>query len=147
MLAEQAGNIKTAEKYLKKTIEIDPEFANAYNSLGYTLLESAPKRRKEAEKYINQAYELDPSNPYIIDSKGWLAFKQKKYLEAEKLLQEALQLSKQPEIYSHLIELFWITNKKNEARDLLSEAEKIWPQNESIELLKAKLKITYEPNK
>ena len=94
-------DIKTAEFHLKKAIEIDPGFANAYNSLGYTLLEQT-KRIKEAERYINQAYQLDPRNPYILDSKGWLAFKQKKYTKAIEYLNDALKLQKELDIYLHL---------------------------------------------
>ncbi len=39
MIAERLDLISMAENYLKRALEIDPNFANAYNSLGYTLLE------------------------------------------------------------------------------------------------------------
>lgn len=141
MLAEQDGDLKTAEKHLKKAIEIDPEFSGAYNSLGYSLLESAPRRIKEAERYINRAYELDPTDPFILDSKGWLAFKQKKYAEAEKYLNEALDKLPELDVYLHLTELYWTTGKKSRALELLKKAEKEWPDSIETKLLKSRLKI------
>lgn len=141
MLAEQDGDLKTAEKHLKKAIEIDPDFSGAYNSLGYSLLESAPRRIKEAERYINRAYELDPTDPFILDSKGWLAFKQKKYAEAEKYLNEALDKLPELDVYLHLTELYWTTGKKSRALELLKKAEKEWPDSIETKLLKSRLKI------
>lgn len=83
--------------------------------LGYTLLEQT-KRIKEAERYINQAYQLDPRNPYILDSKGWLAFKQKKYIKAIEYLNDALKLQKELDIYLHLAEVYWTQGNKRKPR-------------------------------
>lgn len=140
MLAERLDDIKTAEFHLKKAIEIDPGFANAYNSLGYTLLEQT-KRIKEAERYINQAYQLDPRNPFILDSKGWLAFKQKKYTKAIEYLNEALKLQKELDIYLHLAEVYWTQGNKRKAAEVLNEAEKLWPDATELATLKKRLKM------
>ena len=145
MLAERLDDIKTAEFHLKKAIEIDPGFANAYNSLGYTLLEQT-KRIKEAERYINQAYQLDPRNPYILDSKGWLAFKQKKYIKAIEYLNDALKLQKELDIYLHLAEVYWTQGNKRKAADVLKEAEKLWPDAAELSALKKRLKMPNAQN-
>lgn len=145
MLAERLDDIKTAEFHLKKAIEIDPGFANAYNSLGYTLLEQT-KRIKEAERYINQAYQLDPRNPYILDSKGWLAFKQKKYIKAIEYLNDALKLQKELDIYLHLAEVYWTQGNKRKAADVLKEAKKLWPDAAELSALKKRLKMPNAQN-
>lgn len=145
MLAERLDDIKTAEFHLKKAIEIDPGFAIAYNSLGYTLLEQT-KRIKEAERYINQAYQLDPRNPYILDSKGWLAFKQKKYIKAIEYLNDALKLQKELDIYLHLAEVYWTQGNKRKAADVLKEAEKLWPDAAELSALKKRLKMPNAQN-
>ena len=52
MIAERLDLISMAENYLKRALEIDPNFANAYNSLGYTLLERTNRlkgRRKHSQ--------------------------------------------------------------------------------------------------
>lgn len=143
MLSERLDDIKNAEFHLKRAIEIDPTFANAYNSLGYTLLERT-KRIKEAAKYINQAYELDPRNPYILDSKGWLAFKQKQYLKAVEFLQEALNLQEELDIYLHLAEVQWVMGEKKQAQKTLETAIVRWPESTEIDALKKRLKIPNE---
>ena len=145
LLAERLDDIKTAEFHLKKAIEIDPGFANAYNSLGYTLLEQT-KRIKEAERYINQAYQLDPRNPYILDSKGWLAFKQKKYAKAVEYLNDALKLQKELDIYLHLAEVYWAQGNKRKATEVLKEAEKLWPDATELTTLKKRLKMPNAQN-
>ena len=145
LLAERLDDIKTAEFHLKKAIEIDPGFANAYNSLGYTLLEQT-KRIKEAERYINQAYQLDPRNPYILDSKGWLAFKQKKYAKAVEYLNDALKLQKELDIYLHLAEVYWAQGNKRKAAEVLKEAEKLWPDATELTTLKKCLKMPNAQN-
>ena len=145
LLAERLDDIKTAEFHLKKAIEIDPGFANAYNSLGYTLLEQT-KRIKEAERYINQAYQLDPRNPYILDSKGWLAFKQKKYAKAVEYLNDALKLQKELDIYLHLAEVYWAQGNKRKAAEVLKEAEKLWPDATELTTLKKRLKMPNAQN-
>ncbi len=94
MIAERLDLISMAENYLKRALEIDPNFANAYNSLGYTLLERT-NRLKEAGENIRKAYQLDPSNPYILDSMGWLSFKEKKYTRSNRISQRCFTASRE----------------------------------------------------
>ncbi len=140
MVAERLGLVAKVEKYLKKAIEVDPNFANAYNSLGYTLLEKT-KRTKEAAQYIETAYSLEPNNPYILDSMGWLKFKQKKYSQALQYLKQAMEIMKDEDIVLHLIEVYCANNQKPRAQELLKEAEVLWPNSHELESLVKKLKL------
>ncbi|MBS4769494.1 MAG: tetratricopeptide repeat protein [Burkholderiales bacterium] len=140
MIAERLDLISMAENYLKRALEIDPNFANAYNSLGYTLLERT-NRLKEAGEYIRKAYQLDPSNPYILDSMGWLSFKEKKYTEAIGYLNDALQLLESEDIMLHLAEAYWVSDQKDEARLVLKRAKELWPDSEDTEALIKRLGI------
>ena len=140
MIAERLDLISMAENYLKRALEIDPNFANAYNSLGYTLLERT-NRLKEAGENIRKAYQLDPSNPYILDSMGWLSFKEKKYTEAIGYLNDALQLLESEDIMLHLAEAYWVSDQKDEARLVLKRAKELWPDSEDTEALIKRLGI------
>lgn len=140
MIAERLDLISMAENYLKRALEIDPNFANAYNSLGYTLLERT-NRLKEAGENIRKAYQLDPSNPYILDSMGWLSFKEKNYTEAIGYLNDALQLLESEDIMLHLAEAYWVSNQKDEARLVLKRAKELWPDSEDTEALIKRLGI------
>ena len=141
MIAERLDLISMTEDYLKKAIEIDPTFANAYNSLGYTLLERT-NRLKEAGGYIRKAYQLEPSNPYILDSIGWLSFKEKKYSEAIGYLNDAVQLLESEDIMLHLAEAYWMSDQKDEARLVLKRAKELWPDSEDTEALIKRLGIS-----
>lgn len=140
MIAERLDLISMAENYLKRALEIDPNFANAYNSLGYTLLERT-NRLKEAGENIRKAYQLDPSNPYILDSMGWLSFKEKKYTEAIGYLNDALQLLESEDIMLHLAEAYWVSDQKDEARLVLKRAKELWPDSEDTKALIKRLGI------
>ncbi len=134
MLAERLDDIKKTESHLREAIKIDPGFANAFNSLGYTLLERT-NRLKEAEEFIKAAYRLEPQNPYILDSMGWLYYKQKKYAEAINYLNDALLQLESEDIMLHLAEVYWISNQHDEARLTLKRAKELWPDSEDIDAL------------
>lgn len=127
-------DIAGAEKYFKKLIALYPKFAEAYNALGYALLEM-PSRRKEASKYINQAYKLEPENAFILDSKGWLAFRQNNIPLALRYLKKATSRLNIPEAYIHLTQVYAHTGQIGKALETLKEAEKIWPDMPEIRKL------------
>jgi len=54
------GKQEKAEKYLRKSIELDPKACDLYNNLG--LLLKQLKRYKEAEEYFRKSYEINPTD-------------------------------------------------------------------------------------
>jgi tetratricopeptide (TPR) repeat protein len=130
MTAEELDKLPLMEKYLKEAIRLDPNFANAYNSLGYTLLEKTGRLR-EAAGYIQKAYRIEPNNPFILDSMGWLAYKQGRFAESIRLLTAAFNGLRQEEIASHLMEVYLKANRKKEAGELLKLMKVLWPESET----------------
>ena len=59
------------ESNLRKLIQIKPDYAQAYNALGYTLADRTD-RLKEAKEYVEKALKLSPDDPFILDSMGWV---------------------------------------------------------------------------
>ncbi|MBQ8828775.1 MAG: tetratricopeptide repeat protein [Burkholderiaceae bacterium] len=137
MKAGSTGNIKLMEHYFQSAIRIDPLFANAYNSYGYTLLEQT-SRIKDAEKYIKKAYNLDSKNPFILDSMGWLYYKKGNYTKAVEYLIQSIKLSKskEKEIYIHLVQALWKKGNQSEAIQVLNTALKMWPTSSELRDLK-----------
>lgn len=120
LLAEQTGKPAELEKRLRKLLSIDPDHAHALNALAYSYTERNI-RLPEAEKMLERAIQLEPEDPAILDSLGWLHFRQGRLDQAEPLLRKAFALFPDPEVASHLIEVLWAAGKKDEARQQYRE--------------------------
>lgn len=64
-------------KYYRKAISIDPENANALNSLGYILAEYK-NDLKEAETLCRRALSINADNSAYLDSLGWVCLQNNK---------------------------------------------------------------------
>jgi len=128
LLAAELGWVDVAERDLREIIARQPENAAALNALGYTLADQT-ERYDEAEALIRQAYILQPQEPSIIDSMGWIAFRQGRYAEAEEYLRRAWKIDQNPEIGAHLGEVLWVSGKQDEAVKAWRDAQAIDSQN------------------
>ena len=108
-----------------------PNNAATLNALGYTLLDQTD-RITDAEVYIRRAYKLQPNDAAIIDSMGWLYFKQGQITEAIELLQHAFDQSPDHEIAAHLGEALWTEGKQRRARKVWQQGLKHRPQSATI---------------
>ena len=75
--------------YLKKALDLDPENANALNSLGYILAEEGIDTESALE-YCAKAVEKVPENAAYLDSLGWAYYKSGDAETARRYLKEAL---------------------------------------------------------
>ncbi|MCX7890987.1 MAG: tetratricopeptide repeat protein [Burkholderiales bacterium] len=122
MLAEKLDRIDIMESSLRKVIRIKPDHAHAYNALGYTFADRN-QRLAEARELIEKALALEPDNPMIIDSMGWVLYRQGDLQGALKYLERAYQLGrKDPEIAAHLGEVLWVLGRRKEAEAVWAEA-------------------------
>jgi Flp pilus assembly protein TadD len=119
------------ETNLKHLLTVKPDHAHALNALGYSLAERNI-RLPEAHDLITKALRLAPEDPFIMDSMGWVLFRQGKLSEALKTLEQAYKIKADPEIAAHLSEVLWTLDRKDEARQLLKEASKANPDNEVL---------------
>ncbi len=131
MMAERTGSLPVAERHLRRLIEIKPDYAHAYNALGYSLAERN-ERLDEAQQLIDKALQLAPEDPFILDSKGWVLFRRGDASGALEALKKAFALRADPEIAAHMGEVLWALGRKDEARKTWSEAEKAHPGNEVL---------------
>ncbi|MBB1489323.1 tetratricopeptide repeat protein [Oceanospirillum sediminis] len=134
MIALKREDIVTMEQDLRLILEQEPNNAMVLNTLGYSLTEYT-ERYQEAMALIRKAYDLKPGDPAITDSLGWVYFKLGQNSEAILLLSQAYEQMQDPEIATHLIEVFWAGQHKEEARSLLDEALELFPDNPLIERL------------
>lgn len=138
MIAEQAGLIDTAERLLQRYILLQPQDANGYNALGYMRLieRSDPS---EAAELIQTAMNLSGGeDPFIIDSMGWLRYRQDRLVEAEAHLRKARRLKNDPEITLHLAQVLFARGKRIEAEELVRSVLAKDPKNtDALSILKA----------
>ena len=131
MLEEKQNNLKEMERLLREVIELDPGHAHAYNALGYSFVDRNI-RLKEASDLIARALEISPNDPFILDSMGWVKFRQGDDAEALKYLERAYGMRPEADIAAHLGEVLWKLGRKDEARKVWSEAFAKDPKNTTL---------------
>jgi tetratricopeptide (TPR) repeat protein len=131
MAAEKVNRLDMMETDLRRLIKLKPDYAHAYNALGYTLADRTP-RIKEALELLDKALKLEPDDPFILDSMGWALFKAKRYGEAVDYLRRAHTAKADPEIAAHLGEALWLKGDKEEARRIWKGSLQVNPDNESL---------------
>jgi tetratricopeptide (TPR) repeat protein len=131
MAAEKVDRFDVLESNLRKVIKLKPDYAHAYNALGYTFADRNI-RLPEAHALIEQALKLAPEDPFIMDSMGWVLYRQGKTDAAIEVLQRAFALKPDAEIAAHLGEVLWAAGQTEEARKVLSGALKEHPGNEAL---------------
>ena len=129
--AERQGKPQVLEKHLRHLLKLKPDHAHALNALGYSLADRNV-RLDEARKLITRALALAPEDPFIMDSMGWVLFRQGKLPEALKTLETAYGIKADPEIAAHLGEVLWTLGRKEEASRVMMEAVKKFPDSEIL---------------
>ena len=132
MLADQLGKHDVFEQLMRKVIEIKPDYAQAYNALGYSLLERN-ERVPEGMQLVEKASQLAPDDAGIIDSVGWGHYRMGDFNKSLEFLRRAYKIDPDPEIAAHLGEVLWVQGVKEQARKIWDEALKLHPENEALQ--------------
>lgn len=132
MLAERIDRLDVMESSLRKLIELRPDNAHAYNALGYSLADRS-LRLPEARTLIERALQLAPNDAFIIDSMGWVLFRQGQVKEAIVQLQRAFSLRPDAEIAAHLGEVLWVSGDRAAAEKILQDAAAKFPDNDVLQ--------------
>jgi tetratricopeptide (TPR) repeat protein len=131
MAAEKNGHYDTMEAQLRTLIKLQPDNPQAYNALGYSLVDRG-QRIDEAEKLIEKAVSLAPNDAFIMDSLGWAKYRQGNDSEAASILKKAFDLQPNAEIGAHLGEVQWKSGQQDQARTTWREARKLEPGNDTL---------------
>ncbi|AWB34349.1 hypothetical protein DBV39_12240 [Orrella marina] len=128
MLLERKDDILGMERYLRQVIALDPGYAHAYNALGYTLADRGD-RLGEALQLVTQAHQILPDDPYILDSLGWVKYRQGDLEQARRYLEQAYNMRPESEIAAHLGEVLWELGQQEAARAIWQEGLQINSQD------------------
>jgi tetratricopeptide (TPR) repeat protein len=131
LTAEKLERFDLLEENLRKLIQVKPDHAHAYNALGYSFAERN-LRLPEARKLIERALELSPEDNFIIDSMGWVLYRQGDLQGALRELRRAYGGRPDAEIGAHLGEVLWVSGERAEAERIWKEALDTAPENETL---------------
>ena len=131
LTAERIGKPEILEMHLKHLLKLMPDHAHALNALGYSLAERNINL-PEARVLIKKALSLMPEDPFIMDSMGWVLYRQGELAQALKMLEKAYSIKADPEIIAHIAEVLTAMERKDDARSRLNDAAKQFPDNEVI---------------
>jgi tetratricopeptide (TPR) repeat protein len=131
LAAERLQKFDLMETELRKAIAFKPDFAAAYNALGYSFADRNVKV-DEAITLIQKALELSPNDHYMLDSLGWAYYRKGNLDQAINYLQKAYSINPDPEIAAHLGEVLWHKGRHDQAKKIWTDALSLDPDNEVL---------------
>lgn len=131
MAAEKIEKFDVVETQLRNLIKIKPNFAQAYNALGYSFADRNIQL-DEALTLIEKALSFNPNDHYVIDSMGWVNYRLGQLDKAVHYLQMAYKIQADAEIAAHLGEVLWQQGRQKEAEEIWDEALKTDPDHEAL---------------
>jgi tetratricopeptide (TPR) repeat protein len=114
---ERANNLDKSAEYLQKAIDLQPDYAEALNHLGYLWADKGINLDR-AHEMIRKAVDLEPDNEAYLDSLGWVLFKLGRPKEALPWLEKAAKIAEKPDatIEDHLGDVLAALHRWPEAR-------------------------------
>jgi len=131
MAAERLGKLDVMEAELRRVIRIKPDYAAAYNALGYSYADRNIKL-DEAKSLVETALKLQPNDHYMLDSLGWVHYRMGNLTLAVENLRRAYSIQADPEIAAHLGEVLWKQGQQEEAKKVWGLALKDHPANDLL---------------
>ncbi|MFM6928508.1 MAG: tetratricopeptide repeat protein [Bdellovibrio sp.] len=107
---------------MKKVLEIAPDHVQSMSYLAFSFAEQN-KNLPEAEKLARHASNLAPQDGYVLDTLGWVLFKQKKFSEAIKVLEKAYEYQPSASIIAeHLADAYSMQSQSEKAKQMYKKA-------------------------
>lgn len=129
VLLQQEGRSAQARQAYLDVINIDHRFAPAYNNLAWLQAE-AGDQLDDAAKWAATAIELEPGSAAYLDTQGWVYRSQRKFDEAERVLEKAATMTPPlADVHYHLGLVYLDQKKKDPARQAFSQALAIDPKH------------------
>lgn len=137
-VSEEQGHVDAALQELKAVEALRPADPAALNAYGYTLADHRLSLRF-ARKLIEQAYAAAPSNAAILDSLGWVLFRQGHGEQALPYLNAAYAEIRDGDVAAHLGEVYWQLGRRAEAERVWSEAQRAGGDNHLLDATRLRL--------
>jgi tetratricopeptide (TPR) repeat protein len=129
---ERSGNFDQAVTQFKKVIDLNPDYVDAYNYLGFMYADKNIKL-DEALQLIEKALAYEPENGAFLDSLGWVYYHQGKLDKALAYLKHSAKLiGNDPVVFDHLADVYQKMGKHLEAAEYYEKALTLDPDNKEL---------------
>lgn len=136
---DRLGNKDVVIEQMKKVLEIDPDHVQGMNYLAYTWAEMN-HNLGEAESLARKAMQLDPKDGYILDTLGWILYKQSKYAESVKFLEAAHRFQGSVSIIAeHLGDAYYKQAMVEKAKEMYLKAIDLETDKKKVQELRGKI--------
>jgi len=135
---DEQGQVAAALRELTALVRARPDDPAALNALGYTLADHG-LRLARARKLIERAHAAAPKSAAILDSLGWVLFREGRGDEALPYLTAAYADDRGGDIAAHLGEVLWRLGKPDDAERIWSEAGALDADNRLLKATRQRL--------
>jgi tetratricopeptide (TPR) repeat protein len=138
---EEQGRVKAALRELKAVLKDRPDDPAAMNAYGYTLADHN-RELAHARALIERAYAAAPRNAAILDSLGWVLYRQGHQDQALPYLSQAYADDRGADIGAHLGEVLWQLGRHADAEKIWTEASAVEADNRVLNATRQRLQAT-----
>jgi tetratricopeptide (TPR) repeat protein len=105
-LYDRMGDKQKGVESMEHLLSLNPNNANALNFVGYSLVEKGQDLARAGD-LLGKALKLKPQDAFVLDSYGWLLYRQGKSHEAMKHLEKAVALKPEEGVIAeHLADVY-----------------------------------------
>jgi tetratricopeptide (TPR) repeat protein len=131
VILERAGRVHESVEALEHLLTQRPDDPVLTNALGYTLADHNLELPR-AESLIRRALTVSPDSPAVLDSLGWVRYRQGDAKAAVPMLARAYSIDHDSEIAAHWGEVLWQSGAHAEARRVWAAALARDPDSEAL---------------
>lgn len=142
---DKVGKREKTLQYMQKVISVDDEHVQALNYLAYTYADMGIEL-EYAEQLVSKALRLQPEDGYILDTMGWVLFKQGRTEEAITYLEAAYKINSEESIIAeHLGDAYYKFQLTEKAKQMYTRAAKVETDEEKSNQILKKLSEISNP--
>jgi tetratricopeptide (TPR) repeat protein len=124
---------------MRKVLALDADHVQALNYLAYTFSEQG-KNLEEAESLARRAMKLQPNDAFILDTVGWVLFKQGRVEDAIQYLEAAFKLKPDESVIAeHLGDAYYVFELNDKAKQMYQKA--VAHEGDPVKATKIRAKI------
>jgi tetratricopeptide (TPR) repeat protein len=136
---DSAGQKEKVPEIMEAVIEKESDHVQALNYVAYTFADEG-KNLEKAEVYARRAAALEPKDGYILDTLGWVLFKQGKIEDALKYLEAAHKLAPNVSVISeHLGDVYVKQAMIEKARKMYHRALELEAEEAKQDVIQSKI--------